>query len=507
MRKKAPALIALLMLAASLLSSCSFVTVNFDKIFPYEGTLADSETESESGAEKTDTEHPADTSGDTVSEYVYTGLDEAKELLSSVHGYDFGAVSVFINTTATDDIGILTSDFDDSTEIDKNDYSAAVYERNRMVEEKLNCSIRYRRTTLDEMRADIKSAIKKEEYYSDLLCVGASELAVLAKDGYLYNLRSLPFFELEQKYFNASAANALSAGYFDYGVISTATIDPDEISAVFVNLDAFVEVLDVPKQISDFDVEALAENGEWTWDKLIELAAGSAISYSGTNGEFVDVIAASGGVSYVSNEKNKTPEAVLTDGASSALEAARKFFVSANVLSGDENGKIDAFTSKKSTFHIGTLSDMRELPSVDFDWTVLPIPKISSEQTSYLSYMDADTLAYAVPVTTTDAEGAGALISAISAASYAYMRDVYVKYQMYHTVRVSSALDMIELIWDTPYFDFAHTLGAVSDDIADGTYMMLREAATDDKLSLDKLFKKHKSAANKALKKYYAPKW
>lgn len=498
MRKKASALIALLMLAASVLSSCSFVTVNFDKIFPYEGTFADSDTDTDGDTEETDTNRPDDTSGGNVSEYVYTGLDEAKELLSSVHGYDFGAVSVFINTTATDDIGILTSDFDDSSEIDKNDYSAAVYERNRMVEEKLNCSIRYRRTTLAEMRADIKSAVKNEEYYSDLLCVGASELAVLAKEGYLYNLRSLPFFEPEQKYFNSSAAKALSAGYFDYGVISTATISPDDISAVFVNLDMLK---------SDVDVEALAKNGEWTWEKLIEIASESAISYSGTKGELADVISASGGVTYVSNEKNKTPEVVLPDGASVALEAARNLFLSVNVLSGNENGSIDAFASKKSIFHIGKLFDMQELSSADFDWTVVPIPKLSSDQTSYFSYMDSDTLAYAVPVTTTDAEGAGALISAISAASYSYMRDVYVKYQMYHTVRVSSALDMIELIWDTPYFDFAHTLGTVSDDISDGTYMMFREAATDVKLSLDKLFKKHKSSVNKALKKYYAPTW
>lgn len=258
---------------------------------------------------------------------------------------------------------------------------------------------------------------------------------------------------------------------------------------------------------SDVDVEALAKNGEWTWEKLIEIASESAISYSGTKGELADVISASGGVTYVSNEKNKTPEVVLPDGASVALEAARNLFLSVNVLSGNENGSIDAFASKKSIFHIGKLFDMQELSSADFDWTVVPIPKLSSDQTSYFSYMDSDTLAYAVPVTITDAEGAGALISAISAASYSYMRDVYVKYQMYHTVRVSSALDMIELIWDTPYFDFAHTLGTVSDDISDGTYMMFREAATDVKLSLDKLFKKHKSSVNKALKKYYAPTW
>ncbi len=508
MRKKA-LFAAVLVLAVPILSACSVVTVNFDNIFPYEGTFAESDTTAEPDSDAETTTRPDETTRNDVSEYVYTGLDEAKECLSSLKDYDFGGVSVFINTTATDNVGILTSDFDDSSELDENDYSAAVYERNRMVDEKLNCTVRYKLTTIDDMRADIKAALKNEEYYADLLCVGASELALLAKDGCLYNLRSLPFFDSDQKYFNLSASKALSAGYYDYGIISTSTIDPDDISAVFVNLDAFVEVLDVPKQISDYDIETLVKNGEWTWDKLIEIvvASADAVSYPGTSGELVDLVAASGGVTYVSNAKNTAPEVVLTDEANAALEVARSLFSAVNVLCGDENGSISVFANKGSVMHIDTLSSMQELLSVDFDWTVVPIPKLSTEQTSYYSYMSADTLAYAVPATTTDAEGAGILISALSAASYSYMRDVYVQYQMYHTVRVGSTLDMIEIIWDTPYFDFAHTLGSVSDDIAKGTYKNLREAALDSSLSLDALFKKTKSSANKALKKYYAPTW
>lgn len=496
MRKKA--LFALtLVLAAQFLSACSVVTVNFDNIFPYEGTFAESDTTAEPDSDAEITERRDEIAKNDVSEYVYTGLDEAKECLSSVENYDFGGVSVFINTTATDNVGILTSDFDDSSEFEENDYSAAVYERNRMVDEKLNCTVRYKLTTIDDMRADIKAALKNEEYYADLICVSTSELALLAKDGSLYNLRSLPFFDSDQKYFNSSASKALSAGYYDYGIISTATIDPNDISAVFVNLDVY-----------SFDVEALVKNGEWTWDKLIEIVANAgAVSYPGTSGELVDLIAASGGVTYVSNAKNSTPEVVLTDEANAALEAARSLFAAVNVLCGDESVGIGMFANKESVLHIGTLSSMQELLSVDFEWTVLPIPKLSAEQTSYYSYMSADTLAYAVPATTTDAEGAGVLISALSAASYSYMRDVYVQYQMYHTVRVGSALDMIEIIWDTPYFDFSHTLGSVSDDIAKGTYKNLREAALDSSLSLETLFKKTKSSANKALKKYYAPTW
>lgn len=494
------AVLALLTLSVSVLSSCSVVTVNFDNIFPYEGTFA--ETESDGSGAPVTSEDPdgSDTPDTDVQEHVYTGLDDAKAALATVRNYDFGGVSLFINTTATDDIGILTSDFDDSAEIDENDYSAAVYERNRMVEAKLHCSIRYRQTTLTEMIADIKAAVKDEAYYSDLLCVGADELATLAKEGCLYNLRSLPFFDTDKKYFNESAAKALSAGYYDYGIISTATIDPDDILGMFVNLDKLAE-------ISDVDVEALAASGEWTWDRALEIAKLTSVSYAGSAGALADVVAASGGVRYVTNTHNKTPVSKFTAMAAKAIETSRALLAGSEVLTSDSGKLTDSFMAGKSTLHIGRLTCMTSLAKADFDWTVVPIPKLVADQSAYRSYMASDTLAYAVPVTTTDTEGAGVLINAISAASYGYLRDTYVKYHMYNTVRMSTTLDMIELIWDTPYFDFAHTLGAVSDDIANGTYGIVRDAATDAELSAEKLFDKRSSAADKALKKYYAPAW
>lgn len=493
-------LLAALIMTAPILSSCSFVTVNFDNIFPYEGTFAETETDA---TDVSDSEKDTETSknpSEEMQEYVYTGLDDAKAALSSVRSYDFGGVSLFINTTATDDIHILTSDFDDSTEIDENDYSAAVYERNRMVEEKYHCSIRYRQTTLSAMITDIEAAVKDEEYYAELLCVGASELATLAKEGCLYNLRSLPFFDTDKKYFNASASKALSAGYYDYGVISTATVNPDKILGMFVNLELL-------SGISDVDVEALAESGQWTWDRALEIAKASSFSYAGGKDVLADIIAASGGVTYVSNGHNETPTSKLSDTAQTAVETARALFSETELLL-NSDGKIKtSFMEGKSVLHIGKLVCLNYLAAVDFDWTVVPIPKLTAEQTSYLSYMPSETLAYAVPVTTTNAEGAGVLIGAISAASYGYLRDTYVKYHMYNTVRMSSALDMIELIWDTPYFDLAHTLGSVSDDIANGTYNIVRDASKDASLSVKSLFDKRKSASDKALKKYYAPTW
>ncbi len=500
MRKKAifAALLVTLTLMPTVLSSCSFITVNFDNIFPYEGTFAETETDKNGDSVTSDTDEGAEKPDTDVNEYVYTGMEDAKAALASVRNYTFEGASVFISTTATDKVHILTSDFDDSAEIDENDYSAAVYERNRMVEEKLSCTIRYRQTTLDEMRADLKSAIKTEDYYADLLCVSTSELAVLAEDGYLFNLRSVPFFDTDKKYFNASGVNALSAGYYNYGVAGTATVDPDDILGMFVNLD-------ILEKVTDVDVEALAENGEWTWDKALEIAKLSSFSCADSVGILADVIGASGRLNYVKNPHNGTRSVILPEGAELAVGYARA------IASETKEPMLgtsftDSFSAGASALHIGRLSCMDALAKAEFDWTVVPMPKLTAEQSAYASYMSANTLAYAVPITTKDTDGAGVLIEAIFAASYGMLRDTYVKYHMYHTVRLSSTLDMIELIWDTPYFDFAHMLGAGYVDIKNGTYMVVRDAAADGG-SVETLFDKRDSAANKALKKYFEPSW
>ncbi len=491
--KKKIAFVALIILLTAVLPSCSFVTVNFDNIFPYEGTFADSDTDGGNAEGNTGS---ADTNGkDEIYEYIYTGAEDAKKALESVRIYDFGGISVFINTTAGDDAHILSSDFDGSEEIDENDYSAAVYERNRMVEERYQCTIRYKQTTLEAMLADIKAAVKDVEYYSDLLCVGVNELATLAAEGCLYNLRSLPHFDTDNSLFNTSAVNALSAGYYTYGTVSTATTNPDDISGVFVNLELL-------SGATDADLEALVKSGEWTWDTALAVANASSFSYDGTLGGLAVEILGSGGINLISSPHNDTPTVRQPAAAVKAVDVARSLSSGGKLTLGG-----DGFLSGDVALHVASLEYMTKLVSSEFDWTVLPMPKLLDTQTAYSSYMPEDTLAYAVPVTTTDTEGAGVLIEAISAASYGLLRDTYVKYHMYHTVRKSSTLDMLELIWDTPFIDAAHTLGKVSDKIADATYGIVYDAAESAELSAEKLFEQRKDAADSALEKYYAPTW
>lgn len=491
------ALSALLVLP---LASCSAVQINFDDIlddvFPYDGTFSDDTADLGGNVTLPDNDSE---STDAVKKHEYTGLKEAQEYLDAIGDYSFGGNTVFIKTTATaENLGQLFID----GEIDEEDtYSATVYERNRMVEEAFDCELHYVTTTIKQMIIDMEAAVESVDYYADLLAVTQEETASLAKEGYLCNLRSLPFFTMEEEYFNASASDALSAGYYDYGVIGAATIDPDSISCVYVNLDLL-------RGVYEGDLEAVAKSGGWTWELMLEASANAKIS-CGTivagEGGLADLVSASAGLTLIKNKQNDTPEVSFSDTANKVIDVCQTLVLDRKSLTaGAEGGGLPAFLGSVSTFHFGRLGDMNELALVAFDWTVLPMPKMSPED-EYRAYTDADTLVLSVPVNTSNPDGAAILLRAMSAASSGYLRDAYVEYHMYHTVRRSSALTLIEMIYETPFFSFEHGLGTVSSDIEDCTFGLIREMARKRDTNAEKLFGKRDNAADKALKKYYEP--
>ncbi|MCD7788887.1 MAG: hypothetical protein LUH59_08205, partial [Firmicutes bacterium] len=275
----------IIMLSLSLLifmTACSGFQINLDNIFPAEtlsdateaGSKAGSETEAES-----DTAAP-DTSAETFRIYEYTGLSDATEYLEGLGEYSFDGESLFIKCTSEDAKNLIfvtaTDDGDGS-----DSYSEALYERTLMVEEKLSCKLYYSVLTAEEMETELASAIAGEDYYANLLMLEQDELEVFAVAGYLSNLYSLPFFDVEDDFILTDATLQLSAAYSLYGVVSYATVDPDEIPCVFVNSKLFSEY-------SEKTAESLVKSGTWTWDKM--LSVGSITWRVGTTDDVADLI-------------------------------------------------------------------------------------------------------------------------------------------------------------------------------------------------------------------------
>lgn len=476
------AVCALLAVAISA-SSCSIIRINPGK-FAAHVTAAATET----GAATEPDIAPADTAPETEppeppKEYVYEGQKEAEAMLATVD-YDFGGQSVFIRSTDEGGIGRLLAFSDEDTDA----YSAARYERYRMVEEALNCRVNYTVTTLVEMKADIRAAAASDGYYADLLAVTGEEMTSLARDGLLLNLYSLPFFELDAPYFGESTA-ALAAGNDAYGVFSYATTDPDTIPCVFY------DSAKIPK-----NVESEVRAGTWTWDRLIALAgeAGGPISLSRSVGDggrarLAELAAASAGMKFVMNRRGEAPSAIFPEGFSDIVEVCRRVLTSCEVV---ESPAPEAFDKMEASFAVGTLGDMSALADSKVAWGVLPIPKTAAGEGGYRGLVAEPSFCFAVPSTTTDAPGASALLRAFAAASCGMIRDGYEAYHLYNTVRLESSADMIGYVFDSAYFDLAHVYASAG-GLREATYGLLAEALAG--ANAQALFQQRRWEANRAL--------
>lgn len=473
------------------LASCSVIKINYEK-FGLGTTASGTDAASDPSQTGQGTVSRYETTFTPPDKYEFTGKEKAESLLSEI-SFDFAGESVFIGTTDEDGLSRLLSLSDE----EKNTYEASKYDRSRMVEEKLNCHIRTAASTREELIEKMKASVDSGEYFVDAFALTGEDLAVMAEAGLLLNLNSLAFFDIGAEYFHP-ATSGLSAGNSAYAVVSSATVDPDGISCIFYNTDVVTE-----------DITSLVRSGEWTWDEFFRISDGSgkgisADAVAGDDGENVvdekwmsRVIFGSAGLTFVSNERGQTPTMTLPDGAQAAADVYRTLG-DRSLLAGVNN-----FASGESAFHIGTLSNMEALANIDAVWDVAPMPKLSASQENYRSAMPESSLFLAAPVNTTNPDGVSAFLRAISASSYSYLRDSYIEYHMYNTVRLESTLGMLEIIYDSADYDIADVFGRANDGIYAASAGLLLDVANDAEADIGSLFEKRRGDADAELAKLF----
>ncbi|GEM_PF-576432 len=505
------------------LSGCSFIILNEDKI-PF---LKDKTTDTSSDTETDDTDDTKTTTdsetdkpydNENIIKYEYDGEAIADEYLKTVKNYNFGGNTVIIATTSASRMNI-----ESGGEADTASYSYALYKRNLKVEEKLNCKLSYFESDEETLYKELGDAVKSGLYYADLLATPQHITARLAVDGYLFNLRSLPFIDLTAEYFDAGAISQLTGGHYIYALAGDAVRSPDDFACVYFNSDI------VKASNYGGSLYALAKQGKWDWDTLITIALASERSvslderYAGTvddeaRYDFAYLLSGSSGDHFALNTVDTVPVASLPQSASGLAELCYRIFYESNFSFAygstdaedetDENinlRNLNDFISGESVFHIGTLVDLAPLSKCSVNWGVLPIPKYDVNQEGYYTAMPKESLLAAVPAKTTNPDGMAALLETLFAASAGYLQDVFVEYQLYNTVRDNASLDMLDIIWKSAYYDFTYIFGLDSRPIRNIGYNLISDAATDAgtredaAANVEKLYTRRSKEADKTL--------
>ncbi|HAN21692.1 MAG: hypothetical protein A2Y15_02060 [Clostridiales bacterium GWF2_36_10] len=386
-----------------------------------------------------------------------------------------------------------------SVEIMQNETSpelinSAVALRNTLVEEKFKVKIVEIRTAAGEAMNQLimNNQTGGTDLY-DIVMPYIPDAAALALQDYFYKLNDNENLHLDQPYWDQRSIKGLSINeenYFitgDFSLLSLACTH-----AIVFNKDLVTENnLENPID--------LVKDGEWTLDKMAEMARKVTSDSNGTagmqyndtygflvNGNFPTSMVVASGESLTGKDANDLP--ILTIDTERAANVFSKVF---GIINDKQvSGRIESFQSevqalnktvwqaateavanKKALFRAMAVADIPELGDFECNFGILPIPKYDEEQTEYYSLISTIyATSAAIPVTNSqeDFNRAAVILDAICQASTDTVKQNYYEVMLkLRKIQDDESAEMLDLIFGNRVYDLGIIFGWGSANLYD----------------------------------------
>jgi len=486
---KAFRLMACLLAAVLLLSSCGIIIINRG-----EGTGSTTETDffaPPTGYESKDYPLATETDGEAVSR------DRLKELPD----VDLNGLTVFF--AVSEETGHIFNDEDDL-------YRMAVLKRNDMINQKYNVQIITERKNADTLLDSVAKADKSGDFFSDFLVIRSGDIRSYLVGEYLLNLNSLPFVDYSASYFNQKAMSQLTVGGAVYGAVGDATEQIEQYACLYLNK-TYANELGIACPYDE------VYNGTFTWESFLtslsalpEEAVGFVSSYDDSMTAAMSFF--SGGGNFLSANNNKlrlTCENDVTTALIGHLKAlfaldtaSLTFAAETETIDETSAGEVtltgfDIFKEGKALYAFGTLSQMESLENAGFSWEVLPVPKVSEDQ-PYCTPVTGDAPVIVALSSSQNLDTMGYILQAVNAASCGYLTYEFYTDAMQRLITGVNTLDMLDMIRENPIYDIGFMLGEDVKAVREGTYGAFFQAV-EGKKSFSSYLDKKESALNKYL--------
>lgn len=329
----------------------------------------------------------------------------------------------------------------------------AVTKRNALLQRYLELNVSCTEKSADKLAAELEAAINNGTQYADLICAPMSALGKLAAKGLLENIYTLPYLDLDAAYIDdgeLTGQTVLNTAYMYSGEL-TGSINA--CVGLFYNK-AVVEA-------AGFDPVKLARGGSLTWDALAAMV--QAVADGGTRGidsllgteELVAAIYGSSGSALVSAADGEQAACAYDqDVGEATVRIKKELFENAKYSSQyDYDTAAEMFKNGKLGFLVANMSSVSLFDGGGSEWGLLPLPKHSTEQEGYTSFVGSDALAIAVPRGCADSGFSGFALNALLAASSGLINDAFeTTYINYHFWSNNAAV-MLDDIYKAAVFD------------------------------------------------------
>lgn len=379
-------------------------------------------------------------------------------------GYEFRMLNVdsFYNCYVKLDVEEQTGELVDD----------AVYNRNRMVEDKLGIKITEQAETFtgwndrNKPATIIQQDVTAGDENFDCAYISMSGAPGIVTGGYVLDLNKVQGLNLDKEWWDTDLNNALEID----GKLFCAT-SPLQLTSLDLSWVLFFnkKIFDQNKLDTPYD---LVRSGKWTMDKMNEYVSACAnlngdesFTYT-TDGKATYGIAGHSTSPYLfllagDNkliDRDASGKLVFTGGTErlfGTVEKAAKILdqKNGNVLFGDsdfgDGQYYQIFSSGRSAFITTELKGNQALRPYDVEFGILPTPKYDETQENYVTYASENVFRLCIPANASNPTRTGVILDALSYESNASVLPLYYNQTICQKgLRDEDSIEMLSIIRD-----------------------------------------------------------
>lgn len=344
---------------------------------------------------------------------VTTVNDEAEETeinaMNILGEKDLGGATVTFYLRAGGNMWDVKSLYADSILSDT--VNDAVYERNEHLKEQYNFNISVIESGAQSYPTRIINWVEAGQHPADVITACGYDTTKMAVKGILLDLKNVDGLNLDKDWWNVNLNDQLSiANTLYYASGDIICEDNMAVRCLFFN-----KTMATNHQIDPASLYSMAEKGEWTMDKMFEMASKCYKDKDDVNGKSEDdafgfvgqevatyVFMLAADVRTTAKNADDVPELVIgTGNDTNIIDTISAYFKRDDsvYLAGD--GLVHkAFKNNSALFMTEVLGTVVSMRKWDVKFGILPMPKYSTDQTSYNHYADGNCLnLLSIPIT------------------------------------------------------------------------------------------------------------
>lgn len=405
----------------------------------------------------------------------YDNLDEDYD------GYEF---TIF--NAATQFNCYIRLDFEEQTGETLDD---AVYERNSLIEDKLNCVITEYQfdggtdwgTMQQNTCSHITQMVMAGDCDYDAAYLPVSFQPATVTDGYLADLYTIPELQFGEEWWDNVINDSLTIN----GKLYTASSPLH-----FMSLDLAWVLLFNQDMMDELGLEYpydIVREGKWTLDKFNEYITGVA----NLNGDSSFTWDSNGSAVYGIAEHTGSPTAFIYSAGNQLLERDGESFKFVgntermyntvdklrslfNVSSGNayqsnaametQSGYLYAFSVDRALFITCELKATLELRDMNSTFGLLPLPKYDESQPDYITSVNHITAFLTIPVTQPDMSRAGTILNALTYESWKSVLPIYYDVSVSQKgLRNDDSIEMLDIVRSNRGVQFSEVFGITTE--------------------------------------------